>query len=425
VNGALRIRTALVVAALLALAVAGAALAARVPARKSSKAAATASADTSKVLVRLGGNEFITADDVRKRLEEIPDAARAQFNGPDGRRQLLEQMTEERVWLLVAQKSGVGERPAVQQQLAQQRRNLLIRTYLTEQMAAAPAPNDSETRAFYEEHKSEYQTPAAATVRHIQLKTEAQARQVMKLAQAKGADWGKLAEKWSADTLTRRQGGLLGTVTRDGLFHGLGRQPALAESAFALGTGKVGGPVRTDRGWHVIQVDEVKPEGARPFETVRVAIQRQMSGQRNQDYYRRLLEDARRSLGVTADSSAIRDYVSAKRDARTMFKEAQELGPPAERIAAYRTLLETYPDSEVSPQAQFMVGFIQSEELKDYESAEKSFRTLLERYPKSELTASAQWMVEHMRSEEAPPFDLTTEGDSTRVVPKAGSSAKR
>jgi len=52
----------------------------------------------------------------------------------------------------------------------------------------------------------------------------------------------------------------------------------------------------------------------------------------------------------------------------------------------------------------FMVGFINSEEKKDYDTAEKVFRELLQKYPKSELAASAQWMVDHMRTDEVPDF---------------------
>jgi peptidyl-prolyl cis-trans isomerase C len=378
-------------------------------------------ADTSRVLVRIGG-QALTTEDVRKRLEEIPESARGNFATPEGRRQLLERMVEERVWLVTAQQSGVADRPQVVQQLAQQRRDLLIRTYLNEAMAANPAPPDSEARAYYDSHLSEYRTPASLTLRHIQRKTEAQAREVLKLARS-GQDWAKLAQKYSVDTLTRAQGGSLGTVTREGLFPSLGRQPALAESAFAVGTGKLGGPFKTDRGWHVLKVEELRPEGARPFESVKPMILRQLGNQRGQDFYRQLLDQAREKLGVTPDSAAIRGFISQKRDAREMFKAAQEVGPPTERLAAYRALLEEYPDSEVSPQAQFMIGFIQSEELKDYDGAEQAFRELLKRYPRSELSGSAQWMVDHMRSEEAPPFDLS-EADSSKGAPRPQGAAK-
>jgi outer membrane protein assembly factor BamD (BamD/ComL family) len=98
-----------------------------------------------------------------------------------------------------------------------------------------------------------------------------------------------------------------------------------------------------------------------------------------------------------------------------MFKDAQETTGPQARIDAYGRVVETWPNSDVAPQAQFMVGFIHSEELKDYDGAEAAFRALLQKYPKSELANSAQWMIAHMRTEEAPAF-ITQEADSSRTA---------
>ena len=132
---------------------------------------------------------------------------------------------------------------------------------------------------------------------------------------------------------------------------------------------------------------------------------------------RRLLDEASRDLGVSADSAAIKRFVAQKRDPREMFKTAQGISSPRQRIAAYQQLLAEYPDSDVSAQAQFMIGFVYSEEMKEYEEAERAFRVLLERYPRSELAESARWMVEHMRSDEAPPFDPLEADSSRRPAP--------
>lgn len=382
---------------------------------------APAARDTSEVLFRIG-SETLTRADVQRRLEELPEGVRANFTTPEGRQQLLDRMVEERVWLLAAEKNGVPERPKVQQQLVQQRRDLIIRTYLTEMMATSPAPGDSELRVFYDAHLAEYTIPASVSVRHIQTRTRLEATRVLGFARAK-LDWNKLCMRYSSDSLTRGNGGNLGSVTHDGQFAILGREPALAESAFTLRTGGIGGPYRTERGWHVIKVDESTPEGVRGFDQMRGVILRQMSSQRSQDYYKGKLDEARKSLGVASDSVAIKRYVSQKKPARDMFKEAQEKGTPEERIAAYRQLLADYPDSDVSAQAAFMVGFLYSEELKNYDQAEQAFRMLLDRYPASELAASAKWMVEHMRTEEAPAF-IQTAADSMKTPPQPANASR-
>jgi len=359
--------------------------------------------DSNAVLVKVG-DEVITRRSVSERLAELPEQYRANYSTPEGRQQLLERMVEEKVWLLDAARNGVPKREAIQRQLEQQRRDLLVRTWVNELMAQNPAPSDSEATAYYNDHSEEFKTPASVTVRHIQLKSQADAKKVLALAVAKGADWEKLVKTWTTDTLTKTNGGSLGTATREGAFSSIGTQPAFAESAMALGTGKIGGPLKTDRGWHVIKVDDVRPDGVRSFDQVRSFIVRQLSQARTNTYYQDILSKAKGRLGVKPDSAVIKSFYSSKKSARDLFQEAQQAGSPEQRIAAYQLVVDSYPDADVSPQAQFMVGFIHSEELKQYEKAEAAFKTLLKRYPKSELAASAQWMVEHMRTEEAPGF---------------------
>src|SRR5207302_9477734 len=131
-----------------------------------------------------------------------------------------------------------------------------------------------------------------------------------------------------------------------------------------------------------------------PFDTVKTFITRTLTQQHQQGYYQDKLKEARQRIGVTADSSAIKPYLSARKTARELFQDAQQAGSAESRIDGYRKVVESFPDADIAPQAQFMMGFIDSEELKNFDEAEKAFRKLLATYPRSELAASAQWMVD-------------------------------
>ena len=391
-------------------------------ARGKSKAVSSGgAADSNQVLVRIG-KESITRGDVQRRIASLPEQFRANYTTPDGRQQLLDRMIEEKVWMAMAVKTGVPTREQVRQQLEQQRRDVIIRTYLNDVMAANPAVSDSDSKAHYDANIADYRVPATVTLRHIQFKKESDAKRVLPMAKAANAKWDDLVKRWSTDSLTRASGGSLGTVTNEGQFASIGAQPLLVEEAMKLEAGKVAGPFKTDHGWHIIKVEAVKAESTRPFEQVKQVIERQINSQRTQEYYKSQLENARRSLGVKPDSNAIRGFVSQKKTAREQFNEAQALSSPQARIEAYAQLLRDYPASDVSPQAQFMIGFINSEELKDHDAAEKAFRELLQRWPKAELAASAQWMIEHMRSDEAPAF-INIDADSVSTT-KPGDAAR-
>jgi parvulin-like peptidyl-prolyl isomerase len=96
--------------------------------------------------------------------------------------------------------------------------------------------------------------------RHILVQTEPEAVSVMERLRA-GEDFGALAAQISLDDTTARQGGDLGWFAREELL-----APELAEAAFMLSPGQVGGPVFTALGYHIVQTLET---GSRPVEPER------------------------------------------------------------------------------------------------------------------------------------------------------------
>ena len=370
-----------------------------------SKKKAPASNDPGAVVLARVGSTTVTRADYEARLAELPPQYKSQFTTPEQKRQFIDRLLEERVWLETARKAGVDQRPEIKKQLENYRRDTLIRTYLGEAMAKAPPPSDSLIAAYYASHPQEFTAEEQVTVRQIQVADEKTAEKVQKEL-AKGGDFAVLAKKYSTDAVTKEKGGDLGPVSRSGFFGSLGRQPALAESAFAAPTNSVRGPIKTSLGYHLIEVTGRTPAATRPLEEVKPLIVRQLTQQTNQDFYQQSLASARVALGVKTDDAAIDETINAKKTAVEMFRDAGEVPDVDQRLTAYRQVVETYPESEYAPQALFMVGFVESEEKKDYDQADKAFKELLAKYPSSELKSSAQWMIDNMRSDKTPDFDL-------------------
>ncbi|MEO6461973.1 MAG: peptidyl-prolyl cis-trans isomerase [Candidatus Eisenbacteria bacterium] len=358
-----------------------------------------------QVLARVGKTK-ITRADYDARLEQLPAQFKGQVSTPEQKKAFLDRLIEERIWLETAVAAGVEKRPDVQSQIANTRRDLLIRTYLGEAMAQAPQPSDSAIAAYYEAHQAEYMAEEQAKVRHIQVKDEKAAKQVRKELARSGADFVALAKKYSVDPVTKDRGGDLGPVTRSAMFGSLGRHPALAESAFAAPVGVVRGPIKTGLGWHFLEVTEKIPATARPLDSVRSTISQQLAQEGNQGFYQQSLEKAKADLGVRLEQAAIDSLINARKSAVDMFREAGEQAGPDDRIRAYRRVVELYPDNEYAPQALFMVGFVESEEKKNYDQAQAAFNELVAKYPSSELAQSAKWMLENMRSDKTPEFEL-------------------
>ena len=101
--------------------------------------------------------------------------------------------------------------------------------------------------------------------RHILIGDEASAKSVLEQVTSGKKTWEELASVLSLDTSNKDQGGDLGWFSRGVMVK------AFEEAAFAAPVGETIGPVKTDFGWHIIQVlgHETRPLDEAAFESAR------------------------------------------------------------------------------------------------------------------------------------------------------------
>lgn len=65
-------------------------------------------------------------------------------------------------------------------------------------------------------------------------------------------------------------------------------------------------------------------------------------------------------------------------------------------VQLFKSVFEKYPDSKIAPKSLFMSGFVQANDLKEYNKASDTFRLFLKKYPKHTLAASAKEELDNM-----------------------------
>jgi len=142
------------------------------------------------------------------------------------------------------------------------------------------AVSEDDLKAEYAKNLDRYQEPERRRVRHILVDDEKTANDLLAKLRG-GADFAATAKASSKDTVSAAQGGDLG-LSEKGAF-----VPAFADAAFSLKAGELGGPVKTEFGYHLILVDAIEAARGKAFEEVRVeletALKRELAAQRLTD----------------------------------------------------------------------------------------------------------------------------------------------
>jgi peptidyl-prolyl cis-trans isomerase SurA len=139
--------------------------------------------------------------------------------------------------------------------------------------------SDEEVKAYYERHmKGSANVQVRASHIFIAIpdgadltavaEKKAQAEKIVE--RAKKEDFAKLAREVSDDAATRAEGGDLGFFGKDML------PKPIEELVFAMKPGEVRGPVRADRGFHVIKLVDRKTKDPKPLDDVKDDIRMQL-----------------------------------------------------------------------------------------------------------------------------------------------------
>ncbi len=148
--------------------------------------------------------------------------------------------------------------------------------------AVQPMITDAKIKARYDELAAKFKPQDEVRARHILVKTEEEANELIKQIKG-GTDFAKLAEEKSKDTGSAKQGGDLGYFTKDAMVK------PFSDAAFAMKAGDVSEkPVKSEFGYHVIKVEDKRKSSPPPMTEVRDQIANQLGQELTNDMVKQL-----------------------------------------------------------------------------------------------------------------------------------------
>ncbi|HEY2923692.1 MAG TPA: peptidyl-prolyl cis-trans isomerase [Candidatus Eisenbacteria bacterium] len=359
--------------------------------------------DPAGTVIAIVAGRRITRRDVDSVLAAAPPNIRENYlEDPEQYKMLVDRIVQQETIYLAAQKAGTESDSAYRAEAEAQRRQTLMRHFYQKATRSVPLVPDSAVRGYYDTHLSEFQMPGRARVRHIQVATQAKARDVLK--RLRSVSWEQVCARFSTDKVTAKSGGVVGFVTSDAdLVPGVGKAPAIVAAAFRLKDGETSEPLKSERAWHVIRVDNKSDAGPRPFAQVERQVRETLQGEQTDIFQKTWMDSLKRAYGVVVFTDSIEVAMKPISSPAELFARAQAAASARDRIELFREVTTKYPNDKSAIQAAFMIGFTYAEELGDYPAARTAFEDFLRKYPKSDLVTSAKWMLENMEHGVPPP----------------------
>ena len=184
---------------------------------------------------------------------------------PDKTRKLiLDQLVNLTLLSQDAVKHGLDKQPDVRFLIKQQRENILanamVHQYLTENPVSYADVKARYDQELAKTNKYEYRA------RHILVKSKAEAQRIITELQH-GANFAALAKKDSIDLQSARVGGELGWFNQTSMV------PAFFDAVTKMKKGEITPqPVKTQFGYHVIQLEDVRPFKFPPYDEIKDRI---------------------------------------------------------------------------------------------------------------------------------------------------------
>ena len=241
-----------------------------------------------KVIAIVAGKE-ITDQDINKAIERYPAQQQAMAQSEQGRKQILTQIIGFELANKFGKENNYDQLPEYKEQLKQIESDLLTQTVMNKVLSEVTI-TDEEVKKYYDDNKEQFGEPERVSAKHILVASEDEAYKI-KDEISNGLSFEDAARKYSSCP-SKDQGGNLGEFSRGMMV------PEFEEAAFSLPIGEVSSPVKTQFGYHLIQVDAKHEASTKSFEEVKQNVLNELMQKAQQKKYFDFLDELTKKYGV-------------------------------------------------------------------------------------------------------------------------------
>lgn len=248
-----------------------------------------------KVLAKVNGRK-ITESDLEKVLSSLPQQQAMQMQGEEGKKRLLNELIAGEMFYLDAVEKELDKEEEFQNILKETKENLLQR-YAVQKVMDDVDVKDEEAKEVYEQNKDKYISDEKVSAKHILVDDEEKCKEIKEEID-NGLDFSDAAAKYSSCPSSKK-GGRLGEFGKGQMV------PEFEEVAFNMEEGEISDPVKSQFGYHIIQLDKKVPAEQKSFNEVKDQVKQQLLQQKQFQVYNDNVQKLRGKYNVEMDPKEI------------------------------------------------------------------------------------------------------------------------
>jgi peptidyl-prolyl cis-trans isomerase C len=250
----------------------------------------------------------ITVGDVQERINKQSPFIRSRYTTLEKKKEFLDNLIRFEVMAAEAQRRGYDKDPEVIRVMKQQMISKFLQKDFESKLKVEDVP-DADVEKYYKTHPEEFNRKDEVRVSQILVKDKGKAdkvaAEVKALPKGPGVDvkpFRDLVTKYSEDEDSKPRAGDLTFFDKDSTIY----PRPLVEAAFKLAeVGDVAGPIKTDKGYHIIKLTQKKPGFARPLPEVKRQIQQRLFRDLRTKSMDEFIADLRKKTKVEIDEDKL------------------------------------------------------------------------------------------------------------------------
>lgn len=229
-----------------------------------------------KILAKVGALTVMESE-VNEMLASL--AQRGQnYDNPQGRAIILEQLIANKLLLLDAQKNMYEYNPEFKAQMKKIKEDMLVNFAMAKTLEAVKPATEDEMKAFYEANKERFAAGESVNASHILVDTEEKANEI--LAKINGGEISfEDAARENSSCPSSENGGNLGEFTKGQMV------PEFDAAVFAMNVGEISAPVKTQFGYHLIKLNSKNEAKTYSYDEIKDQIADMATKEKQQKAY--------------------------------------------------------------------------------------------------------------------------------------------